>query len=68
MLGRLSSLQLMLIGFVLLLFGAVAPFAMMMDWVPSTFPLNFLAMAASLGGFVIGLFGLFTYLRPSSKR
>lgn len=51
------------IGFVLVLFGAVAPFLMVMKILPSTFFLNFLAYAASVSGLILGLTGSLMYIR-----
>ena len=51
------------IGFLLVLFGAVAPFLMVMHIVPSTFTLNFLSYAASLSGLILGLIGSLMYIR-----
>jgi len=53
----------MAIGFVLLLFGAAMPFAMMMRWVRSTLVMNFASAAATLAGSVLGLYGLFEYVQ-----
>ena len=52
----------------MLIVGAVLPFAMMMTWVPSTFPLNLLAVLSSLIGSIVGLYGLFMYVRSQRKR
>jgi hypothetical protein len=51
------------IGFVLVLFGAVVPFLMVMHILPSTFFLNFLAYAASLLGLILGFVGSLMYIR-----
>lgn len=51
------------IGFVLVLFGAVAPFLMVMKILPSTFFLNFLAYAASVLGLILGFVGSLMYIR-----
>jgi hypothetical protein len=51
------------IGFVLVLFGAVTPFLMVMHILPSTFFLNFLAYAASLLGLILGFVGSLMYIR-----
>ena len=51
------------IGFVLVLFGAAAPFLMVMRIVPSTFFLNFLSYAASVSGVILGLIGSILYIR-----
>jgi len=56
------------IGFVLVLFGAVAPFLMVMRIVPSTFFLNFFSYAASVSGLFLGIIGAALYMRNHRKR
>ncbi len=51
------------IGFVLVLFGAVAPLLMVMKVVPSSFILNFLSYGASVVGLFLGLIGAALYVR-----
>jgi len=53
----------MIIGGVLLLAGALIPLLIVVQVLPSTFPLNFLAYGASVAGLVIGLLGAFSYIR-----
>lgn len=55
--------KLILIGFVLVLFGAVAPFLMVMQVVESSFILNFLSYGASMVGLFLGLIGAALYVR-----
>ena len=55
--------KLILIGFVLVLFGFVAPFLMVMKVVPSSFILNFLSYGASVVGLFLGLIGAALYVR-----
>lgn len=55
------------IGFLLVLFGAVAPFLMVMGVLESTFFLNFLSFAASIVGLFLGLLGIALY-RKGPKR
>ena len=59
----LSPWMMIGIGFVLVLFGAVAPFLMVMKILPSTFFLNFLAYAASVTGLILGVVGSLMYVR-----
>ncbi len=59
----LSPWMMIGIGFLLVLFGAVAPFLMVMKILPSTFFLNFLAYAASLSGLILGVVGSLMYIR-----
>jgi len=49
---------LIVIGFLLVLMGAVVPFLMVMGTLKSTFALNFLSYAASVAGMMLGLIGL----------
>jgi hypothetical protein len=55
--------KLILIGFVLVLFGAVAPFLMVIKLIPSSFILNFLSYGASVLGLFLGLIGAALYVR-----
>ena len=58
MLKRNRAIQLMWIGGAGLVFGAVAPFLMMIRvWEPSLW-LSFLSYVTSVGGLVLGLIGL----------
>ncbi len=45
------------LGFVLVLFGAVAPWLMVTDVVPTSFVLCFLSYGASVAGVMLGLIG-----------
>jgi hypothetical protein len=64
----LSPGMLIGIGFILVLFGAVAPFLMVMKIVPSTFFLNFLAYAASVSGLILGFVGSLMFIRGRRDR
>ena len=55
------------IGFVLVLFGAVVPWLMVLQIVKSTFALNFLAYAASIAGLVLGVVGVAFYTRRHKR-
>lgn len=55
--------NMMLIGFVLLLFGFVVPFLMVIQVIPSTFFLNFLSYTASILGLFLGMIGAALYVR-----
>lgn len=46
------------IGFFLVLFGAVTPFLIVLRILPSTFFLNFLAYGASISGIFLGVIGV----------
>jgi len=52
-----------LIGFVLVVVGAVLPFLIVMQMIESTFLLNFLAYGASMTGLMIGFIGATMYVR-----
>ena len=56
-------LAFILIGFVLVLLGAVLPFLIVMQILESTFFLNFFAFGASLVGLFLGLIGASQYVR-----
>lgn len=49
--------RLLIIGLLLVLFGAVMPFLIVLGIVPSTFTLNFLSFAASVAGVFLGILG-----------
>jgi hypothetical protein len=51
-----------LIGFVLVVLGAVLPFLMVMHILESTFFLNFLAYGASITGLFLGFIGATMYV------
>jgi hypothetical protein len=55
------------IGFVLVVFGAVAPFLMVMKIIEPTFLLSFLAYAAQVSGVILGLIGGMSYIRRHRK-
>lgn len=63
-----NTVRLIVIGGVLVVFGAVAPFAMIMHWVPSTLWLNGLSALATIFGLVIGLYGTFEYVHRGRQR
>jgi membrane associated rhomboid family serine protease len=55
--------RLILIGFLMVLFGFVAPFLMVLEIIKSTFVLNFVSHAASVGGLFLGMIGAALYTR-----
>ncbi len=59
--------KLMLIGFVLLLLGFGLPFLMLLQYIPSTFFLNFFAYSASTLGLILGFIGIAFYVRQNRK-
>lgn len=52
------STWLLLIGFVLVLMGAVLPWLMVLHILPSTFFLNFASFTASVAGLFLGIIGM----------
>jgi membrane associated rhomboid family serine protease len=54
---------LIIIGFFLVLFGFVAPFLIILGVLESTFFLNFVSYAASVGGLFMGIIGAAWYSR-----
>jgi hypothetical protein len=59
----LTPIQMIIIGFVLILLGALLPFLMVLDVFKSTFFLNFFAYGCQVIGVFIGLMGIFTYAK-----
>jgi len=60
--------QLILLGFVLSLMGVIFPFLMVIQVLPSTFPLNFFSYAASLAGLFLGVIGASRYIQENRKK
>ncbi len=61
--SRFNPTTLMIIGGILLTLGAVLPLLMVIEMVKSTFFLNFLSYGMSLVGMVMGMSGVFTYIK-----
>ena len=57
----IPSWTLLLLGFILVLLGAVIPWLIVLQIIPSTFFLNFFAYGASVAGLVLGVVGLAYY-------
>jgi hypothetical protein len=55
--SRINPKMMVLIAFVMLLTGVILPLLMVMQVIPSTFFLNFLAYLCSFFGIVIGFIG-----------
>ena len=62
-----SPLHLILYGFLLLLFGFLLAFAMVIRVIEPGFLLSFLAYGASLAGLILGLLGAVGYVRGSRR-
>ena len=65
--GRIHPVRLILIGFLLVLFGFVGPFLMVLDIVETTFAFSFLSHAASVGGLLLGVIGTAMYAGARRK-
>ncbi len=52
-----------IIGFVLVVMGAVLPFLIILHILESTFFLNFFSFGASMGGLFLGFIGASLYVR-----
>jgi len=59
---------LILIGFVMVLLGAILPFLMVMRIITSTFFLNFLSYGMSVAGLFLGLIGSAFFVRYHKKK
>ncbi len=64
---QVNSLNLMILGGLLLVIGAVLPFLMVTRIIKATLALNFVSAIATLLGMVIGFFGLFEYHRAGKR-
>ncbi len=65
---NLNPPVLLVTGFVLLVAGFVLPALMIMQVIPSTFFLNFLAYGASFLGVILGLLGSLSIVARRRKR
>jgi uncharacterized Tic20 family protein len=59
----LSPVQMILIGFVLVLLGAVIPFLMTIGVIPAGFIISILSYVASVSGLFLGVLGAAMYMR-----
>ena len=59
----MSYVRLIILGFLLLLIGAVLPFVMVIRLVESTMLLNFVAAISSISGLMVGSIGIAQYDR-----
>jgi len=60
--------RLIVIGFFLVLFGFAAPFLIVLGVLESTFTLNFISYAASVGGLLMGMIGAAMHTRRNRSR
>jgi hypothetical protein len=60
--------RLIVVGFILVVIGAVLPFLIVLRVLPSTFLLNILAYAASTIGIFLGVIGVAMYVGESRRK
>lgn len=60
---RLSPVQIILLGFALVLIGWIIPFLMVIKIIPADFCLSFLSYGASVTGLFLGVIGAAFYVR-----
>jgi hypothetical protein len=58
----------LVVGFLLVLLGAVLAWLLVLHILPSTFLLNFLSYASSVAGLFLGLVGAALYVRLNKKK
>jgi len=60
---RLHPIKIIVIGFLLVLFGFLAPFLMVIKVIEASFVLSFLSHGASVSGLILGIIGAVMYRR-----
>lgn len=65
---RLSPMQFLVSGFLMVLYGMVMPFLMVMHIVEATFFLSITSYAATFTGLLFGIIGIATYTRERRNR
>jgi len=55
------------LGLILLLIGCIIPYLMIMQVLPSTFPLNFLAWSATTSGLIFGFIGSAMWVKMNKE-
>ena len=63
----LHPLKLIIIGFLLVLFGFIAPLLMVINVIEASFILSFLSHGASISGLLLGLIGAAMYSRQGKS-
>lgn len=58
----------MVVGFLMVLTGAVLPFLVVLRYLPSTFSVNFIAFAASTVGIFLGVISVAMYVGDSRRK
>lgn len=64
----LSPIQFLVVGFLLVIFGVVAPFLMMARIIEPTYLLSFCSFAAQFVGLLFGIIGIATYTSNRRNR
>jgi len=64
---QMPPLQIILIGFALVLLGWILPFLMVLHVIEADFFLSFLSYAASVGGLLLGIIGATFYIRRGKR-
>ncbi len=64
---QISPKMIILIGFLLVLAGAVIPFSMLIDLLPKTFFLSFVAYISSMVGLLMGTLGAGLYQKDGRE-
>jgi hypothetical protein len=64
---RLSGSSMIIVGFVLVLSGAILPWLIKLRVLPSTWALLFFSFAASTAGVLLGIAGTAYYVRTHRK-
>lgn len=64
---RLHPREIIAIGFVLVLFGFLAPFLMTIKIVKTSYALSFLSYGASVSGLLLGIIGAAWYSRLDKR-
>lgn len=64
---RIHPKKIIAIGFVLVLFGFLAPFLMVIKVIEASYALSFLSYGASVSGLLLGLIGAAWYSRLGKR-
>jgi membrane associated rhomboid family serine protease len=63
----MSPTKIILIGFILVVVGVIIPFSIILEILPSTFFLSFVAYMSSIGGLLLGIIGAALYHREDER-
>jgi vacuolar-type H+-ATPase subunit I/STV1 len=66
--SRMNPRTMILLGFILVLFGFIVPFLMVIQIIEAGFFLSFLSYGASMAGLFLGLIGAAWYSRRDRRR